>query len=525
MNPRQYANTVASVVSRWTALALVGLAFASGCTPSSRRTPDDTVVVVVETAMMTADPRAVLSSLDGKLARLIAAGLTAVDTETMEPRLDLASRIDRVDRLTMDVTVRDDARFSDGSPVTAADVAGTYMNVLSPDSTSASHKMLSDRFTRVEVVAPQVVRFHLKAPLATFASDLDYGIISFHRGTPPVGQALGAGPYQLRELTSTEARLEPNPFYFGDPPKLANVEIKFVRDAAARLLMLVGGSADLLQNAVRLDLVSVVRDRPRVHFASRDGSILTYLMMNNEDPVLSRREVRQAIAHAIDRRAIIAAKLPDLAIPATGLLAPKHWAYNGNVTRYDHDPERARQLLDQAGLRDPDGDGPAPRLRLVYKTSADAFRVALARVIAAQLGEVGIAVELRSFEFATFYADVKKGAYQLASMQTAEITEPDFYFMYFHSSWIPTPANPDGFNRWRYRNDKLDDLTRRGREELDRNERIKLYAEVQQIVAADVPIVPLWHEKNVVLTNVDVEGYQVTPNARLGGLRHVTKRR
>jgi peptide/nickel transport system substrate-binding protein len=180
-------------------------------------------------------------------------------------------------------------------------------------------------------------------------------------------------------------------------------------------------------------------------------------------------------------------------------------------------------LLDEAGLRDPDGDGPAPRLHLVYKTSADAFRVAIARVIAAQLAEVGIAVEVRSFEFATFFADIKKGAYQIASMQTAEITEPDFYFMYFHSSWIPTPDNPDGFNRWRYRSPEVDRLTLAGREELDRDKRKQIYAEVQRLVADDVPIVPLWHEDNVVLSNVDVQGYKITPNARLTGLRDVTK--
>jgi len=247
--------------------------------------------------------------------------------------------------------------------------------------------------------------------------------------------------------------------------------------------------------------------------------------MNNDDPVLADRRVRQAIALALDRPAIIAAKLGGLAVPATGLLSPQHWAYSGDVPRYDHDPARARQLLDEAGLRDPDGDGPAPRLRLVYKTSADAFRVAIARVIAAQLAEVGIAVELRSFEFATFFADVKRGAYQLASMQTTDITEPDFYFMYFHSSWIPSAPRFEGFNRWRYRSAVVDRLTTEGRQELDRDRRRRIYAEVQRQVAEDVPIVPLWHEDNVVLSSADVRGYTLTPNARLTGLRSLSKQR
>jgi peptide/nickel transport system substrate-binding protein len=516
MQPRHYANT---------ALPAAAVVAALGCAPAAHHTPDDTAVVLIDSPMLSPDPRVQATNYDGKLSHLITEGLTAVDTPTMEPRLALAASIARVDDLTIDVALRDDARFSDGSPVTAADVAGTYMSVLAPDWPSASHKTLADRFTSVEAIGPRVARFHLRAPLATFLSDVDFGIVSFHGGPPPIGHVIGAGPYRLREMTSTGAVIEANPFYAAGAPRLPRVEFKHVPDAAARLLMLVGGSADLVPNSVRLDLVAQVAARPHVQVQTTHGAILTFLMMNNDDPVLSDRRVRQAIALALDRPAIIAAKLGGLAVPATGLLSPQHWAYAGEVPRYDHDPARARQLLDEAGLRDPDGDGPAPRLRLVYKTSADAFRVAIARVIAAQLAEVGIAVELRSFEFATFFADVKRGAYQLASMQTTDITEPDFYFMYFHSSWIPSAPRFEGFNRWRYRSAAVDRLTAEGRQELDRDRRRRIYAEVQRQVAEDVPIVPLWHEDNVVLSNADVRNYTLTPNARLTGLRGLRKQR
>lgn len=514
MQPRHYANTALPVATL--------IAAALGCAPAAHHTPDDTAVVVIDSQMLSADPRKQANNYDGKLSHLVAEGLTAVDTPTMEPRLALAANVARIDPLTIDVTLRDDARFSDGSPVTAADVAGTYMSVLAPDWPSASHKTLADRFTSVEAIGPRVARFHLRAPLATFLSDIDFGIVSFHG---PPGPVIGAGPYRLRELTSTGAVIEANPFYPAGPPRLPRVEFKFVPDPMARLLMLVGGSADLVPNSGRLDLVAQVAARPHVQLQTARGAILTYLMMNNDDPVLSDRRVRQAIALALDRPAIIAAKLGGFAVLATGLLPPQHWAYSGDVPRYDHDPARARQLLDEAGLRDPDGDGPAPRLRLVYKTSADAFRIAIARVIAAQLAEVGIAVEIRSFEFGTFFADVKRGAYQLASMQTADITEPDFYFMYFHSSWIPSAPRFEGFNRWRYRSAVVDRLTTEGRQELDRDRRRQIYAEVQRQVAEDVPIVPLWHEDNVVLSSADVRGYTLTPNARLTGLRSLSKQR
>src|ERR1700755_2533389 len=169
----------------------------AACEARTRRTPDDTVVVLIDTPINSTDPRAMLSNYDGKVSKLIASGLTAVATPTLLPRLELAAKIEHVNDLTVDVTVRDDARFSDGSPVTADDVVGTYASVLAPDSTSSSHKTLADRLTGVEAVAPRIARFHLKTPLATFASDLDFGIVSFHHGPPDTHHVIGAGPYQL----------------------------------------------------------------------------------------------------------------------------------------------------------------------------------------------------------------------------------------------------------------------------------------------------------------------------------------
>ena len=491
------------------------LVLAVACTPSRRRTPDDTLVVAIESATSSYDPRYALSNWDGKLSKLVCPGLMSVDTPTTEPRLDLASKVTQVEPLVWEVEVRADAKFPDGTPLSAADVAFTYNSTMAEGSDSLYKRGFSERFSKVEAVSPRVVRFTLKQPLATFLTDIEYGIIS------PSGQ--GAGPYQVKELTTTHVLLDGNPGYFGEKPKVPHVEIKFVRDASARLLMLVGGSADVIQNGVRLDLLDDVRGRPRVHLETGPSVFLTYLMMNNADPILKDLRVRQAIALSLDRPALIAAKFGGRATLATGLLPPGHWAYNGDVTHWERDLPRARALLDAAGFPDPDGAGGKPRMKLVYKTSSDAFRVSVARVIAAQLAEVGIEVDVRPFEFATFFADVKKGTYQLATMQTSEITEPDYYYMYFNSSRIPTTKEPDGGNRWRYVSPEVDRLTVEGRREPSRDKRRALYAEVQRQVAQDVPVVPLWHEENVVLTNVDVQGYVISPIARLSGLVGATK--
>ena len=136
---------------------------------------------------------------------------------------------------------------------------------------------------------------------------------------------------------------------------------------------------------------------------------------------------------------------------------------------------------------------------------------------------VCIDVEVRPFEFATFFADIKRGNFQIATMQTTPITEPDFYFSYFHSSRIPTDEDRDAQNRWHYRNTDFDRVAAAARREIDPEVRKKLYAEAQRLVARDLPVIPLWHEDNVVLSNVNVQGYEILPDGRFAGLPGVAK--
>lgn len=521
---RLHATTAVSAL----AAAIVAAAATCGlaCTPQERQTPDDTVVMLIETQIKAIDPRYTLNNFDNKLSRLVAPGLTTVDTPTTEPALMLAESIEQRDEVTWDVTVRADARFSTGRPVTAADVVFSYESMLAKGSDSVYHKTNAERYVKVEALGERTARFHLRRPLATLMTDLDHGILSAKDARPDGrfgGKPIGAGPYRVVELTSSRALLEANPHHHLGAPVVPKVDIRFVRDPAARILMLVGGSADLLQNAVRLDLIDDVANRDRVKLQSGPSQILTYLMFNNEDPILAKKAVRQALALALDRKALIEAKFSGRAVLASGLIPPNAPFYEPDVPRWDYDPARAGKLLDEAGYPDPDGPGPRPRFSLTYKSSADDFRLSVARVIAAQLGAIGVAVEVRSFEFNTFFVDVKRGQYQLASMQTAEIGNPDYYYAYFHTLRIPTEKDPDATNRWRYRNARVDELCQQGRDIADPARRRAIYSEVQRIVAEEVPIVPLWHEDNIVLTNRDVSGFVITPNARWMGLAKVRK--
>jgi peptide/nickel transport system substrate-binding protein len=508
---------------------LLAVALACGaCAGRSRRTPDDTVVVLIEAALKDIDPRFALASLETKLSRLVAPGLTTVDNPTSTPALRLASRLEQLDPLTWEVEVRGDARFPDGTPVTADDVVFTYRSVMDPALGSLHRKPFTERFASIDAIGPRTVRLRLLKPLATLPSDLEFGIVSRAAAGPDGrfagGRVVGAGAWQVESFTPDRVELVRNPA--ATPPAgIARLSVRVVRDANARVLMLVGGSADLAQNAIRVDLVDKIAERARVKVVAGPSTILSYLMMQNRDPVLRDVRVRQAIALALDRPRIVAAKLGGRARLATGLLPTDHWAYRGDVARWDRDLARAGALLDAAGYRDPDGAGPRPRLKLSYKTSADQFRVAVARVIAAQLGEVGIEVEVRSFEFGTFFTDIKAGNFQLASMQTGEVTEPDWYYTYFHSSRIPSAADPGAHNRWRFADAEVDRLLEQGRSTVDRAARARIYGEVQARLAEALPIIPLWHEDNVAVMNVDLEGYAVLPNARLTALSGVAKKK
>lgn len=481
--------------------------------------------MVLDSVRHDLDPRFVLGSLDGKLSRLVAPGLTTVDTPDLEPQLMLAESIERVGDLRWRVRLKPGLRFPDGSPVKASDVAFTYNSVIDPKVGSTSRQAFAERFASVTVVSELEVDFVLHESIATFLSDLDFGIISESAASESPTRLLGAGAFFVDSFRPEDVFLRRNPHYaaLGELAQIERIEIKTVRDENARNLMLVGGSADFSQNETRPDLVEFITKRERIEVQSGPSSILTYLMFKNDDPKLADRRVRRAIALAIDRKRIIEAKFGGHAVLATGLLPPFHWAYNGDVERYEPNLPEAKRLLDEAGYPDPDGPGGEPRMRLSFKTSSNQFRLAVARVLASQLREIGIEIEVHSFEWGTFLADIKTGNYQLASMQTSAITEPDYYFAYFHSSRIPTDDSPNLLNRWRYRDARIDELTDTARHTMDRDTRAALYHQVQSILAQDLPIIPLWHEDNIAIMNKSVRGYSLLPSARLAGFVTVSK--
>jgi peptide/nickel transport system substrate-binding protein len=218
--------------------------------------------------------------------------------------------------------------------------------------------------------------------------------------------------------------------------------------------------------------------------------------------------VRRAIALAIDREAIVRTIWKGRADLADSILAPGLWAHAGGIPPLRRDPSEAMRLLDLAGYRDPDGGGPEPRFTLTYKTSQNELRRRIAAVIQEQLRQAGIAVEVQSLEWGTFFSDVKKGSFQLYSLTWVGIADPDVYHYAFHSSQFP----PEGANRGRYANAEIDRLLEAGRRELSRPRRKEIYRRVQLILSRDLPVVPLWCNRNILLRDRRLAGFEVTPD-------------
>jgi peptide/nickel transport system substrate-binding protein len=496
------------------------------------RVPDDELVVLIETPPLSIDPRYCSTSYDFKISRLVYAPLVSTDTLTLEPKMELAESMRAVllpdGRNDWEIALRD-ARFSDGKPVTADDVLYTFETIRDPHTSGAAARIRRGfaeagllGITRLD---DKHVTVHLAHSHATFITDVNFGILERPApGAAADASPLGAGAFRFLRRVGEIWTLEANPYYFEGRPKVNRVVFKTIRDDNSRLLALVGGSGDLTQNTISQLLIDAVAEQPRLRVETGRSSVYTYLGANCEDPILKDRSVRRAIAYAIDRDTIIHTTLHDRAVAAESMLPKFHWGYEPGADHYSFDPARAKQLLDEAGFPDPDGDGPQPRFTITFKTSSNKLRVAIATVIADMLRQVGIGVELRVYEFATFFADIKKGNFQLFTMQIPEISEPDLYTNFFDSKRIPTHANLDaGANRVRYRNPQLDELLDQGRRALDRAERRRIYGQIQRILARDLPFISLWHEDNIVAMRRQVHGFQILPTSTMASLAGVSK--
>ena len=288
-----------------------------------------------------------------------------------------------------------------------------------------------------------------------------------------------------------------------------------ISDATTRALELRKGSLDLVMGAVIVppDHYFVLKKQSHLKTILSPGNNYSYLGFNMKDNVLKDRRARQAIAHAIDRQEIVQKLYHGTATPATGLLAPHHWSYEKNVLILAYDPEKAKRLLDEAGYRDPDGDGPQMRFYLTHKTSTNEFRRMLSSVFQSQLEKVGIGLKVRTYEFGTFFSDINRGNFQMFMLTWIGESDPDIYRNIFSTTGTR--------NRGKYSDPQIDRWVDNARTAETEEQQKHFYSLIQKKVAEDCPYVSLWYESNVAVFRKELQGFELTPNSDVRVLKNV----
>ena len=397
--------------------------------------------------------------------------------------------------------------FIDKTLLDAYDVKATYDFVL--DKRNASpHRAALQIIERIETTNNKTIDFYLNKPDPLFPSYLAVSILpdeKILKGYDFNKQPIGSGDFKLVAKKEDKVHLQRR------RDKML-IDFIHVPDPTVRVLKILRGEVDIVQNDLMPELVKYLKTQEKIYVHKRKGSNFSYVGFNMQDPILSQIKIRQAIALSINREEIINTIFGGAARKALSILPPDHWAGNDSLPSFSYNPEKAKQLLSEFGYtqRNP--------LKLTFKTSSDPFRLRLATIYQHQFKKVGIELSIRSYDWGTFYGDIKNGRFQLYSLAWVGINTPDIFKYTSHSKSIP----PGGANRGRYINPQVDELIDQAETQQNLADQLKYYVELQRLLLKDLPYVPLWYEDNVLITRKHIKNYRLAADGNYDGLKLVS---
>ncbi|MBI3912061.1 MAG: ABC transporter substrate-binding protein [Armatimonadetes bacterium] len=521
-------------------ILLVVAAVAGGC-----RAPGDgalrsgapargaTIRLAITDDIKTLDPAHAYDTYSTAVVHALCTGLVDYDDGTrLVP--DLASRWEMsADGREYRFTLRPGIRFSNGEPVTAAAFKYSLERVLRPETGSNLRSFFAviegaeavmagsaRECAGIQAPAPDRLILRLKKPTPTFLNILAMTCaavvprsVAEKAGRDFARHPVGVGPYRLRSWEGSVLELERNPFYTGDDTGVRQITLETQVDEAVLMPRYEARELDVTPLIPAAEM-SHVRSDPQLKQLALEAPVSQtwYLGMNTRMKPFDDVRVRQAVNYAVDRER--QARLPGAGVPATGMLPPTMPGYNPRLKGYPHDPERARQLLRQAGY-------PAGFRTTMWIT--DAYR-RRAEAIQEDLRGVGIQVELRSVAFGV-YADTYKrenGAPCWYGGWYPDYPDPSSYLeVLFHSRNIsPTGA----LNATRYQNPEVDRLLDLAERTPSGEPRLALYRQAEEKILADAPVAPLYYEVETRLRQPEVEGAEVHPVWRYLRLARLRKR-
>lgn len=449
---------------------------------------------------------------------------------------ELASDIKRSDDGTIfTFTLHEGVKFHDGRALTSADVKYTLDLVFSSNfakSASFYEATGADKHSYIKSVeAPDqktVVVTLIKPWVGLLSNLVPVAIIPKDSYESEKQHPVGSGPFKFLSYDNSQQVVDLEGFsdYWEGAPHIQSLRVRVISDMNALQAELRAGRVDIapMPTSLSPDAVKLLSQDPNLQVQSFTGSNVNLLTLNTTSAPLDNVKVRQAIAYAIDRESMIKNLLLNYAKLAHSILPEESWAYSPGQ-KYSYDPAMAKKLLDEAGFKDPDGDGPQTRFSkpVIYKVSgSSAAGRNYAGVIQNYLKEVGIPVSIETAEANTVFDEVRRGHFQIFYSQwVGGNQDPIFYKDLFASSEIPTETRASR-NRSRYSNKELDAILDEAVNTVDRTKGLELYKRTQEIVSRDVPVFPLWYQSNIVIARKGVGGIEVNASGDWGFVRNLT---
>ncbi|HCG00671.1 MAG TPA: hypothetical protein DEV93_09025 [Chloroflexi bacterium] len=428
----------------------------------------------------TLDFRKLTDFHDWQVATLLYSALVR-NSDTFEPTPDLAEKWDTPDSTTYVFHLRP-AKFHDGTSVTSADVKSSFDTVLDPKF-GATNRPLFAAIKSVEATDPSTVTMRLSAPNPSLLNFISWiGIVpkayAEQHPTEVATHPIGSGPYQfVSTVAQNNTVIKAFDGYWAGKPAFRKITFRVIPEATTRTVEIQSGNSDMA-TVVSFADVGTLKADPKINVVQVAPNGFSYVGFNLQVAALSDVKVRQAIAYAIDRKAINAAVYSGRAQLATGPVIPNSWGYNKNVAVYNYDTSKAKQLLSQAGA--------ASGLKLTLTTWTDQAFSQIATIIKQQLGAVGIDVTINTQEYTVLVSNVLKGIYgdMLLGFGWGQQLDPEQHMLrQFFSANQP----PHGYNFVHYSNPTLDSLLTQANMTTDQTKRKPLLNQAQSILANDLP--------------------------------------
>lgn len=427
------------------------------------------------------------------------------------------------DGLVWTFNLREDVKFHDGTPLTSEDVKFTYEAILHPDYTGIRATNFKS-VEKIEAPDPYTVEFHLKEPFAPLLTYLGFGILPKHifeqtpikdmKENPANFEPIGSGPYKFVEwVRGQHIILEANEDYYGEGPYIEQVIIKFYQDEQVMLAALEKGDIDYMGSIPPDDVERVKAEHSdRLDFVEVPANGYTYIGLKQTHPILSDKRVRKALMYGLNRQAIVDDILLGYGTVMNANIPPVSWAYaEGELEPYEYNPEKAKQLLEEAGwVEGPDGirvkDGQRLSFTLVTDSGSKQYE-SIIMLVQEDWEKIGVEMKPEFLEWSVLcsqYLDVAK--FEAYMLDWSLGLDPDFYIFFHTESGVDAEGNLRGFNDVEFSNPELDELLERGRKEMDQEERRKIYVEAQKIVNDELPYVFLFTRNYVAAIDKKIKG-------------------